>query len=370
MTDCRRRRRRPCLRAADGRPRRRRRAGAPVRRPRPRDARRRTAPKRPPWPTSSPTCARPTPPPSARSSASGRVYRSRAPRDRPAHAPQPRRPAPAGPPVVALRACSTAPKSPMGARLLRRGSRTRSATPRRSPRASTPSTGPMSAPDRTRAVPGGPPRHARHRPASLGKVGARRRRPARPRTACAAACAPTLDLGVHLSRAATCPALLRDALRGARRRGRCRSSRSMPPSTRTRRPASTKAASSGPASRPEIDSLRAMTRDARGFLLGLERLERERTGIRTLKVGHNRVFGYYIEVSSANAAPGARALPAPPDARRRRTLRHGRAEGARVAARRRARPAGGARKAGLRAARRDRSRPSSPASRPSPTRSP
>ncbi|MBI2767863.1 MAG: DNA mismatch repair protein MutS [Chloroflexi bacterium] len=51
----------------------------------------------------------------------------------------------------------------------------------------------------------------------------------------------------------------------------------------------------------EIDSLRAMTRDARGFLLGLERSERERTGIRSLKVGHNRVFGYYIEVSSANA---------------------------------------------------------------------
>ena len=53
---------------------------------------------------------------------------------------------------------------------------------------------------------------------------------------------------------------------------------------------------------PEIDSLRALTRDARGFLLGLERLERERTGIRTLKVGHNRVFGYYIEVSAANAS--------------------------------------------------------------------
>ncbi|MDZ7726801.1 MAG: DNA mismatch repair protein MutS [Dehalococcoidia bacterium] len=51
---------------------------------------------------------------------------------------------------------------------------------------------------------------------------------------------------------------------------------------------------------PEIDSLREMTRDARGFLLGLERLEKERTGIKSLKVGHNRVFGYYIEVSAAN----------------------------------------------------------------------
>ncbi len=53
---------------------------------------------------------------------------------------------------------------------------------------------------------------------------------------------------------------------------------------------------------PEIDSLRGLTRDARGFLLGLERLERERTGIKTLKVGHNKVFGYYIEVSAANTA--------------------------------------------------------------------
>lgn len=53
---------------------------------------------------------------------------------------------------------------------------------------------------------------------------------------------------------------------------------------------------------PEIDSLRALTRDARGYLLGIERLERERTGIKTLKVGHNKVFGYYIEVSAANTA--------------------------------------------------------------------
>ena len=56
----------------------------------------------------------------------------------------------------------------------------------------------------------------------------------------------------------------------------------------------------GPGFSPEIDTLRSMTRDARGYLLGLEREERERTGIKTLKVGHNKVFGYYLEVSSAN----------------------------------------------------------------------
>ena len=53
---------------------------------------------------------------------------------------------------------------------------------------------------------------------------------------------------------------------------------------------------------PEIDTLRSTAREAQGALLGLEASERERTGIRTLKVGQNRVFGYYLEVSSANAA--------------------------------------------------------------------
>ncbi|HMS58729.1 MAG TPA: DNA mismatch repair protein MutS, partial [Tepidiformaceae bacterium] len=65
---------------------------------------------------------------------------------------------------------------------------------------------------------------------------------------------------------------------------------------------------------PEIDTLRGLARDARGFLLALERSERERTGIRSLKVGHNRVFGYYIEVSASNAAA------VPPDYQRRQTL--------------------------------------------------
>ncbi len=65
---------------------------------------------------------------------------------------------------------------------------------------------------------------------------------------------------------------------------------------------------------PEIDSLRTMARDARGYLLGLEQQERERTGIKSLKVGHNRVFGYYIEVSAANTAL------VPPDYQRRQTL--------------------------------------------------
>ncbi len=52
----------------------------------------------------------------------------------------------------------------------------------------------------------------------------------------------------------------------------------------------------------ELDSLRLITRDVRRFLAELETGERERTGIRSLKIGYNRVFGYYIEVSKANAA--------------------------------------------------------------------
>ncbi|MDP9237407.1 MAG: DNA mismatch repair protein MutS [Chloroflexota bacterium] len=51
----------------------------------------------------------------------------------------------------------------------------------------------------------------------------------------------------------------------------------------------------------ELDHLRLITRDVRRFLAELEAGERERTGIKSLKVGYNRVFGYYIEISKANA---------------------------------------------------------------------
>ncbi|MFC1893664.1 DNA mismatch repair protein MutS [Chloroflexota bacterium] len=50
----------------------------------------------------------------------------------------------------------------------------------------------------------------------------------------------------------------------------------------------------------ELDSLRLASRNARQYLTNLERQERERTGIKSLKVGYNRVFGYYIEVSKTN----------------------------------------------------------------------
>ncbi len=53
---------------------------------------------------------------------------------------------------------------------------------------------------------------------------------------------------------------------------------------------------------PDLDDLRAAADDAKGFIAGLERAERQSTGIRSLKVGYNRVFGYYIEVRQAHLA--------------------------------------------------------------------
>ncbi len=50
----------------------------------------------------------------------------------------------------------------------------------------------------------------------------------------------------------------------------------------------------------ELDSLRLASKNARQFLANLEREEREKTGIKSLKIGFNNVFGYYIEVSKAN----------------------------------------------------------------------
>ncbi len=57
-----------------------------------------------------------------------------------------------------------------------------------------------------------------------------------------------------------------------------------------------------PGRSPALDELRALSGDAKQWIARLEREERERTGVRGLKVGYNRVFGYYLEVSSAVAA--------------------------------------------------------------------
>ncbi len=51
---------------------------------------------------------------------------------------------------------------------------------------------------------------------------------------------------------------------------------------------------------PEVDALRLESQSAREWMAGLEAAERQRTGIRSLRVGYNQVMGYYIEVSKAN----------------------------------------------------------------------
>jgi len=50
----------------------------------------------------------------------------------------------------------------------------------------------------------------------------------------------------------------------------------------------------------ELDNLRLSSKNARQYLANLEQQEREKTGIKSLKVGFNKVFGYYLEVSKAN----------------------------------------------------------------------
>ena len=51
----------------------------------------------------------------------------------------------------------------------------------------------------------------------------------------------------------------------------------------------------------ELDGVIERSRYAREWIANLESGERERTGIKTLKVGYNKIFGYYIEVTRANA---------------------------------------------------------------------
>jgi DNA mismatch repair protein MutS len=64
----------------------------------------------------------------------------------------------------------------------------------------------------------------------------------------------------------------------------------------------------------ELDGIVSASRNAKDWVANLERKERERTGIKSLKVGYNKVFGYYIEVTTPN-------LPqVPPEYIRKQTL--------------------------------------------------
>ncbi len=52
---------------------------------------------------------------------------------------------------------------------------------------------------------------------------------------------------------------------------------------------------------PELDELRGLITHTKEYIAAIEQKERERTGIKGLKIGYNRVFGYYIEVSRLNS---------------------------------------------------------------------
>ena len=65
----------------------------------------------------------------------------------------------------------------------------------------------------------------------------------------------------------------------------------------------------------ELDQLRSLNEDAGHWLQALEQRERERTGIASLKVGYNRIHGYYIELGRTSIAP-------PADYIRRQTLKN------------------------------------------------
>jgi DNA mismatch repair protein MutS len=65
---------------------------------------------------------------------------------------------------------------------------------------------------------------------------------------------------------------------------------------------------------PELDELRGLSRNGKQFLAQMEERERQRTGISSLKVRFNSVFGYYLEISKSNLHL------APPDYERRQTL--------------------------------------------------
>lgn len=66
----------------------------------------------------------------------------------------------------------------------------------------------------------------------------------------------------------------------------------------------------------ELDELRAISENAGAYLLEIEQRERDQTGLSTLKVGYNRVHGYYIEISRAQSEQ------APDTYQRRQTLKN------------------------------------------------
>ena len=64
----------------------------------------------------------------------------------------------------------------------------------------------------------------------------------------------------------------------------------------------------------ELDRLRSLSADAKQWLAALQAREGQRTGIANLKIGYNRVFGYFLEVAKSQLSK------VPPDYARKQTL--------------------------------------------------
>ena len=67
----------------------------------------------------------------------------------------------------------------------------------------------------------------------------------------------------------------------------------------------------------ELDRLRIISRDGRQWIADLEQQEKEKTGIKSLKIRYNAVFGYFIEITKANLSS------VPPEYERRQTTANG-----------------------------------------------
>ncbi|GAB7016555.1 DNA mismatch repair protein MutS [Methanogenium cariaci] len=67
----------------------------------------------------------------------------------------------------------------------------------------------------------------------------------------------------------------------------------------------------------ELDEIQNISRSGKDWIASFQQQERDRTGIKSLKIGYNRVFGYYIEVTKANLSL------VPPEYLRKQTLSNG-----------------------------------------------
>ncbi len=65
---------------------------------------------------------------------------------------------------------------------------------------------------------------------------------------------------------------------------------------------------------PELDALRELRSGGKSFIAGIEEAEREKTGLKNLKIGFNNVFGYYIEITKSGAG-----VTVPPEYTRKQT---------------------------------------------------